>query len=276
MHDMKYDYYGKRIVTCSSDDTIKVWDVNTDGEYKAVASWKAHNGSIWKVEWAYPGFGQIIASCSFDRSVSIWEETRENEWTRKQTLLEATKSVLDIKFAPSHIGLMLASLSADGRIRIYEAPDPMNPTQWNLIQDFVCKGGTCLTWDPSRFNIATIAIGCDEGSIKLFQYKENYKTWENIKSTKPTSFPIHDIAWAPPCGRSYSLFATGSKDGSVTLYKLHKTIEIIEKFEKEMNEVWKVDWNVTGNILACSDDMGQIRLVKYINSKWKMEKIEKN
>jgi nucleoporin SEH1 len=64
---LKYDYYGKRIATCSSDQTIKIWDV-VEGSYRNSYTWKAHNGSIWKVEWSHPSFGQLIASCSSDRT----------------------------------------------------------------------------------------------------------------------------------------------------------------------------------------------------------------
>ena len=64
---MKYDYYGNRISTCSSDQTIKIWD-KVEGEYKNTYGWKAHNGSIWGIEWAHPSFGQLIASCSSDRT----------------------------------------------------------------------------------------------------------------------------------------------------------------------------------------------------------------
>lgn len=272
IHDMKFDFYGKRLCTCSSDEMIKIWNLQ-DGEYKQSASWKGHNGAIWKVEWAYPGFGQIIASCSFDRSVNIWEEIKENDWQKKASLLDSqTKSVQDIKFAPFHIGLILATLSLDGHIRIYECSDIQNISHWSLIHDFICKGSTCLAWDSSKFNIPTIAIGTEDGIIKIYQYKENFKIWENVKSTKSISSVIHDISWSPSCGKSYTLIASGSKDGTVTIFKVYKTIEIIEKLEKEMNEIWRVEWNITGNILAVSDDNGNIKLIKNYNGKWKYEK----
>jgi nucleoporin SEH1 len=96
IHDLSYDYYGTRIATCSSDQSIKIWYSSpslphlfpsplssiidhherdlVDNEWKLSASWKAHSGSVWKVCWAHPEFGQIVASCSFDRSVIVWEE----------------------------------------------------------------------------------------------------------------------------------------------------------------------------------------------------------
>lgn len=78
IHDVSYNYYGKRLVTCSSDQRLKVWDFNETGhgeaKWEVNDSWKAHDCSILKVIWANPEFGQVIASCSFDRQVKIWEE----------------------------------------------------------------------------------------------------------------------------------------------------------------------------------------------------------
>jgi len=30
VHDVQFDYYGKRIATCSSDQLVKIWEKNTD------------------------------------------------------------------------------------------------------------------------------------------------------------------------------------------------------------------------------------------------------
>ena len=37
---MQLDYYGKRLATCSSDRTVKVYDVMEGGERKQVADLK--------------------------------------------------------------------------------------------------------------------------------------------------------------------------------------------------------------------------------------------
>ena len=47
IHDLCYDYYGKRIATCSSDQTIKIWDL-IDNEWKLSASWKVKKKYISK------------------------------------------------------------------------------------------------------------------------------------------------------------------------------------------------------------------------------------
>ena len=32
VHDAQYDFYGKRVATCSSDRAVKVFDVGSSGE----------------------------------------------------------------------------------------------------------------------------------------------------------------------------------------------------------------------------------------------------
>lgn len=46
---MDTDYYGKRIVTCSSDQRLKIFDLNDEGEWICTEGWKAHDGAISKV-----------------------------------------------------------------------------------------------------------------------------------------------------------------------------------------------------------------------------------
>jgi len=40
IHDVAYDYHGRRMATCSSDQSVKVWDLSEDGEWKCTANWK--------------------------------------------------------------------------------------------------------------------------------------------------------------------------------------------------------------------------------------------
>lgn len=53
VHDIAYDYYGKRIATCSSDQKVKVWDkeevFDSDGKSSQGFRWVLNDS--WKVEW---------------------------------------------------------------------------------------------------------------------------------------------------------------------------------------------------------------------------------
>ncbi|QQP34588.1 Nucleoporin SEH1-like, partial [Caligus rogercresseyi] len=70
IHDVAYDWYGRRLATCSSDQKVKIWDSDS-GDGSCLPHGKTHSGSVWKVTWAHPEFGQILATCSFDRSASF-------------------------------------------------------------------------------------------------------------------------------------------------------------------------------------------------------------
>ena len=65
IHDVAYDHYGRRMATCSSDQSIKVWDIAEDGTSQQVAHWKAHSGSVWRVTWAHPEFGQVLGTSRY-------------------------------------------------------------------------------------------------------------------------------------------------------------------------------------------------------------------
>ena len=52
IHDVAYDYFGHRLATASSDQTVKIWDYDQETQkWICTASWKCHFGSVWKVTW---------------------------------------------------------------------------------------------------------------------------------------------------------------------------------------------------------------------------------
>ncbi|XP_035225824.1 nucleoporin SEH1-like, partial [Stegodyphus dumicola] len=234
IHDVAYDFYGERLATCSSDQTVKIWDLGEDKQWHCTASWKTHCGSVWKVTWAHPEFGQIIATCSFDRTVAVWEELgpegsvgekSQSQWVKKISLVDSRTPVTDVKFAPKHLGLQMATCSADGVVRIYEAPDVMNLSQWSLHHEIPCKHPcSSISWNLSRMHPPMIAVGIDEsqqtagGKVVLCEYNENSRRWLRVE-TLPVNDPVYDIAFAPNLGRSYNLLAVATKNLQIFIVK---------------------------------------------------------
>ena len=53
IHDAQMDFYGTRLATCSSDRSVRIFDVK-DGTQSLAASLVGHEGPVWQVAWAHP------------------------------------------------------------------------------------------------------------------------------------------------------------------------------------------------------------------------------
>jgi len=101
----------------------------------------------------------------------------------------------------------------------------------------------------------------------------------------PTPFAVTSVSWAPSCGRSYHLIATGGRDGRVRIWQVkpaeepehdtagHEdgvaeaeegkwTASIVAEFDQHKSAVGRVEWNITGTILSSAGNDGRIRLWK--------------
>jgi len=119
IHDCQFDYYSKKLATCSSDRTIKIFDVSGD-IYHNSATLTGHEGPVWQVAWAHPKFGSVLASCSYDGTVAIHREAPQNTWQKVYDHKFHDSSVNSISWASHEFGLILACASSDGRVSILE------------------------------------------------------------------------------------------------------------------------------------------------------------
>lgn len=294
IHDVAYDFHGQRLATCSSDQSVKVWDRNENSEWICTASWKTHCGSVWRVTWAHPEFGQVLASCSSDRTAAIWEEVvgestdrqrTQSHWVKRTTLVDSRTSVTDVRFGPKHLGLVLAACSADGVIRLYEAPDIMELSQWSLQHELSCRlSCSCISWNPSCFrgHPPMLAVGSDDssissgGKVQVFEYNENTRKYGRVETLLMVPEPVHDLAFAPNLGRSCHLLAIASRDVRIIQLKPLRREGVLSQpvspgrfetqqlaqFDGHGAQVWRVAWNATGTVLASSGDDGCVRLWK--------------
>jgi len=272
IHHLAYDFYGKRLATCSSDQNIKIWDLDSKNQWICTAKWKAHTASITKVQWCHPEFGQVIASCSIDKTVRIWEESKDTEqvrWIKKAVLSESTRSpIQDIKFAPKHLGLKLATSSKDGFVRIYECADLPNLSHWNVSEHFSCpKSVNSIDWNPNPFDNPMIVVGGDDPVIMIWECPLQSKQWKLTCKLFGHTDSVTTVSWAPHLGRSFHTIATGGNDKSVRIWEVttntpEVTWKEVANDDKHNSVVWSVEWNITGTILASSGDDGKVRFWK--------------
>lgn len=297
VHDVAYDFYGRRMATCSSDQTIKIWDVAEDGSWKKTIEFKAHQGSIWRLSWAHPEFGQILASCSFDNTVSVWEDDISGDkWLKRVELNESKVPVNDVKFAPRHFGgLRLATCCDDGAVRVYEATDIVNLAAWTVQGDFKCKAkAVAISWGTSTPTSPMLAVGVTSPvvSVQVFLCEE-LRRWTPLLDIPVAhgTGPTTDVSFAPYLGRSFNLLTFGCSAGLVHIWKVTAGSQVPATTQHVCTKphhhppksgldspvALRVSWNVTGTILASAADDGTVRVwrQKYYEDEWTSEAPEK-
>jgi platelet-activating factor acetylhydrolase IB subunit alpha len=65
---VSYDSQGRFLATCSSDLTIKLWDLNND--YLCCKTLFGHNHNVSFV--TFNPEGDMVISCSRDKTIKLW------------------------------------------------------------------------------------------------------------------------------------------------------------------------------------------------------------
>eukprot|EP00899_Mesostigma_viride_P021187 jgi/Mesvir1/2906/Mv13977-RA.1 len=287
VHDVQMDYYGKRMATCSSDRTIKVFDVSRDPQVH-IADLTGHDGPVWQVAWAHPKFGSILASCSYDRRVIIWKET-ENGWTNVYQTPDNPKplheaSVNSISWAPHQWGLVLACASSDGTLSVLTRKAD-NTWDTDKVPRAHAIGCTSVSWAPAAAPASLVnggpvgtpvkrlaSAGCDN-KIKVWRCRDGASgdSWVEEFSLEGHTDWARDVAWAPNLGLPTSTIASCGQDGRVFIWTQANEGDawqqkLVHNFKVP---VWRLSWSITGNILAVSCSDNEVTLWKEgVDGKW--------
>jgi protein transport protein SEC13 len=265
VHDAQFDYYSTKLATCSSDQSIKIFDVKDDF-YHNSATLTGHEGPVWQVAWAHPKFGVLLASCSYDGSVMIHKEGPTNTWSKVYVHKFADASVNSISWAPHEFGLILACASSDGKVSVLEYKvdqwivrefqnDTLgcNAVSWAPYGafDFVNSGGDDINKDQMVMRLVT---GSCDNTVRFWRYNEGGGVWsEESRAGNPHSDWVRDVAWAPNVASPGNIVASCGEDQGVYIWKENESgawdYSLVKTFEAP---VWRVSWSVTGNVLAVS------------------------
>lgn len=280
VHDVVMDYYGKRLATASSDNTIRIIGVsNSNSQHLATLS--GHQGPVWQVAWAHPKFGSLLASCSYDGKVIIWKEGANNEWIQAHAFSDHKGSVNSIAWAPHELGLCLACGSSDGNISVFTA---RSDGSWDIsrIEPAHPVGVTSVSWAPSTAPGALVGLnmlnpvlklvsgGCDN-TVKVWKLHDGLWKMDCYPALQMHTDWVRDVAWAPNLGLPKSTIASASQDGKVIIWTTANEGNSWEgKILKDFGTaVWRVSWSLTGNILAVADGQNGVTLWKEaVDGEW--------
>jgi protein transport protein SEC13 len=175
VHDAQLDYYGRRLATCSSDSTIKLFDVVGE-QHTHLADLTGHEGPVWQVAWAHPSFGSLLASCSFDHQVIVWKEVSDNQWVQVVGSLNRRIHPSPIAFTPNAHSVRTA--------QVYRSPANLHTASVNSI-----------AWAPYETGLI-LACASSDGSFSIITYQKD-GSWEATKRDNAHAMGCTAISWAP-------------------------------------------------------------------------------
>lgn len=267
IHDAQLDYYAKRLATCSSDTTVKVYDIQGDQQYQFLADLKGHDGPVWEVSWAHPKFGVVLASCSYDGKVIIHREQPAGQWQQIFVYQEVKASMNSLAWAPHEFDLCLACVASDGTLVILQHNTNDN---WSANKlDTVSTGLNAVSWAPygasSSKERRLVTGGCDN-LVRIWVFDENMQGREEqvLQENIHTDW-VRDVAWAPSIGLPCNTIASCSEDGKVVVWTQSEngapwTSCVVR--EKSGTPAWRVSWSMTGSVLAISSGDSEVTLWK--------------
>lgn len=300
IHDAQMDYYGIRLATCSSDRTVRIFEVSrsdsSSGGQMHLADLHGHEGPVWQVAWAHPRFGSILASCSFDRKVIIWSESSPSAlgssgWGRLYELANHDSSVNSVCWAPQEYGLVLAAGASDGAISVLSLVSSWDAGtasgaasgSWEVekIANAHTIGCNAVTWAPySTSGIKRFASGGCDNTVKIWRFEDaaggaggtgsGTGRWiEEARLDGHTDW-VRDVAWAPALshGGQRSVVASCSQDRRVIIWTSNNSEGGAgsQWSPKELHTfddvVWHVSWSISGNMLAVSGGDNKVSLWK--------------
>ncbi|GBE87451.1 WD40 repeat-like protein [Sparassis latifolia] len=268
-------------------------------------------GTVRAVEFAPHHFGLKLATVSSDNHLRVYECVEQRSLTPWELAEEI--DVLSLPSASPAAGALSVTLATptqtsaplDGvsvsmvahalQQQQQQSQMPSRPGMGHREAD----GGWTISWCKDRYWGEIIAAGCGiTGVVKIVHLPPSRRpvTLLTLDSTPsdgapksipslddtPPPYAITSVAWAPSCGRSYHLIATGGRDGHVRIWRVKPptpsdeleaegepdtsegnwSASIVGDFDDHKSAVGRVEWNITGTILSSAGNDGRIRLWK--------------
>ena len=258
IYDAQFDYYGRRLATCSADGTIKVFQVEENEEFTQVATLQHHQGGVLGVSWSHPKFGSLLASAGIDHKVLIWKEMSQNSWNVVYEYDGHSGPVNCVSWAPWEHGLMLLTGSSDCTVSVISR---LSEDKWESSQfESNSNGVTSVSWAPGvslsqmqsgeTYLLRRFVTGGGDNLVKVWTYSEG--TYECEELPKKHNKWVRDVAWCPAMGLPKQVIASCGEDCSVVIWENSGESWEAREVLVLKAPVWRVSWSVAGNALAVS------------------------
>ena len=207
----------------SSDDTIKLWDVNTGRHFRTL---RGHTDDVDSV--AFSPDSTLLASGSLDNTIRLWDA---NTGRHLRTLRGHTNYVFSVVFSPD--GTLLASGSWDDTIKL-----------WDVI-----TGNELHTLRGHTDDVFSVAFSPDS-TLLASGSLDNTKLWDvntgrHLRTLRGHTDDVFSVAFSPDS----TLLASGSRDNTIKLWDVNTDNEL-HTLRGHTNYVFSVVFSPDGTLLA--------------------------
>ncbi|KAF0694872.1 Aste57867_14272 [Aphanomyces stellatus] len=274
IYDMKMDYHSKRVATCSSDRTVRIYEA-TAGQNTLVASLDvACDGPVWRLAWSHPKFNVLAASTACGKIAFYRNKApagAPENWGLLDVHQTRAASINAIEFAPHEYGLVIAAASADGSVTVVT----MTQQGWVTTSSFQDNDVGCLgvSWAPynslgGQGVRRLVVAGCDT-QVKIWTKADadGTQTWQCIEALpRGHSDWVRDVLWAPNAGMPCNTIASGSDDRTVLIWSQVElngpwTCDVLGTFRSPVN---RLSWSVAGQVLCVASGEDHVSLWKQV------------
>ncbi|CAD6584972.1 MAG: epoxide hydrolase, soluble (sEH) [Alectoria sarmentosa] len=239
---------GTRIILCSADHKIRVYNIDQNDAYFLIDQWRGHDA---EVQWLASSSGQFFATIGGDNKFKLWREDPSQTFkSGRRFRCIFSQSPLNhvsyVSFGSKTIrhDLFLSLITHDGLLSLLEPADPESLGSWNLI-DNIYPFGQHHRGTEARFRLSfhqgegpsanAIFAGLDPNAISLaVSAIKDIKVYRAIKSGESsesnylfyemveihTDATINEIAWAPGCLHPYDVIAAACHDGTIRIFQV--------------------------------------------------------
>ncbi|KAJ6541298.1 WD40-repeat-containing domain protein [Mycena sp. CBHHK59/15] len=230
---------GRRIVSGSSDNTIRIWDADT--QMQVGEALQGHSGSVRSV--AFSPDGRRIVSGSYDHTIRIWDA--DTQMQVGEALQGHSGSVLSVAFSPN--GRRIVSGSSDYTIRIWDADTQMQVGE-------ALQGHSGSVWSVAFSpNGRHIVSGSLDHTIRIWDADTQMQVGEALQGH---SGYVVSVAFSPD-GRH---IVSGSYDHTIRIWDADTQMQVGEALQGHSGFVLSVAFSPDGRRIVSGSYDHTIRI----------------
>jgi len=251
---------GRKLLSCSADRTVKVWQLEDEGRLCHIATLEEHQKAVRSVCW-HPD-NKSFATASFDREIGIFTY-EEGEFVKVTALDEHEKEVKSVSFHSS--GTMLAHCGRDKAVWVREV-DPDHETLggefgWDsLTIQHHNEDVKSVTWHPCEEILVSTSY---DNSVKVWTTDDGAEEFYEQATLTDHKSTVWKAAFDPKSNGESTRFVTCSADKTIRIWRRQdqKWESVCTVLALHEDPIYWVDWSDDGLIATAGGD-NQVVILK--------------